>query len=144
MGTVYAPTSPLMAPVQGGAAGVPTGRGFRELCLSLRCERDRDSRCDSNPASPKYLSNFGQSDLNGAGTGCALYQGDLLAFTSGLLTVYNLSTPTAPQRIGQNQFDFGSHFLSGTMAYVSTQLQLLRTEFESACHVKPGNFTSTI
>jgi hypothetical protein len=84
--------------------------------------------CDANgiaiidvtsAASPKYLSNFGQYDVNGAGQGCAIDQGDLLAFSSGLLNVYNL-TPFSLARIGQSQFYFGDVFLSGTMAYIST------------------------
>ena len=37
LGTVYAPTSPLMVPLQGGASGIAQRCGFRELCLSLRC-----------------------------------------------------------------------------------------------------------
>ena len=57
--------------------------------------------------------------MNGAGQGCAIDQGDLLAFSSGLLNVYNL-TPFSLQRIGQTQFYFGDIFFSGTMAYVST------------------------
>lgn len=75
----------------------------------------------ANTSAPKFLSNFGQFDLNGAGQSCAIYQGDLLAFTSGLLNVYSLATPTSPQRIGQNQFYSGDTFISNNNAYVSTE-----------------------
>jgi hypothetical protein len=74
----------------------------------------------ANPSAPTYLSNFGQYDVDGAGENCALYQGDLLAFTSGLLNVYNLATPTAPVRLTQNQFYYGNTVFAGTTAYVST------------------------
>lgn len=120
MGTVYAPTSPLVVPLQGGASGVA------QVAISgnyaYLCDANGVAIIDvSNPASPKYLSNFGATDLNGAGTGCAIYQGDLLAFTSGLLAVYSLATPTAPQRIGLNQFQYGGVFLSNSTGYVSSR-----------------------
>lgn len=119
LGTVYAPTSPLLVPVQGGVQGTPNvvvSGNYAYLC-----DANGIAIIDvTNPAAPKYLSNFGQTDLNGAGTGCALYQGDLLAYTSGLLVVYSIATPTAPSRIGQNQFPYGSHFLSNSTAYVSS------------------------
>src|SRR5580704_9663279 len=121
MGTVYAPTSPLVAPLQGGtqaSANVVVTSNYAYLC-----DANGIAIIDvSNAASPKFLSNFGQTDLNGAGTGCALYQGDLLAFTSGLMAAYSLATPTAPQRIGLNQFQFGSRFLSNTTAYVASDI----------------------
>jgi uncharacterized protein (TIGR03437 family) len=119
VGSVSAPTSPLLVPLQGGVQGTPNvviSGNYAYLC-----DANGIAIIDvTNPASPKYLSNFGQTDLNGAGTGCAIYQGNLLAFTSGLLAAYSLATPTAPQRIGQNQFPYGSRFLSSTTAYVSS------------------------
>jgi uncharacterized protein (TIGR03437 family) len=120
LGTVYAPTSPLLVPLQGGASGVA------QVAVSANyaylCDVNGIAIIDvSNPASPKYLSNFGQTDLNGAGTGCGIYQGNLLAFTSGLLAVYSLAIPTAPQRIGLNQFQFGSVFLTNATGYVSSR-----------------------
>jgi uncharacterized protein (TIGR03437 family) len=120
IGTVAVQTSAIQSPLQGAIhtdANVVVSGSNAYLCdangiaiLNV-----------SNPASPQALSNFGQYDVNGAGEGCALYQGDLLAFTSAQLNVYNLATPTSPQRVGQNQFYFGNTFLSGTNAYVSTQ-----------------------
>jgi uncharacterized protein (TIGR03437 family) len=119
LGTVYAPTSPLLVPLQGGAAGV--AQVVVSGNYAYLCDANGIAIIDvTNPASPKYLSNFGQTDLNGAGTGCALFQGDLLAFTSALLAVYSLATPTSPQRIGLNQFEYGSRFLSSTTAYISS------------------------
>ncbi len=121
MGTIYAPTSPLVAPLQGGtqaSANVVVTGNYAYLC-----DANGIAIIDiSNAASPKFLSNFGQTDLNGAGTGCSLYQGDLLAFASGLMAAYSLATPTAPQRIGLNQFQFGSRFLSNTTAYVASDI----------------------
>src|SRR3984957_17919001 len=121
MGTIYAPTSPLVAPLQGGtqaSANVVVTGNYAYLC-----DANGIAIIDiSNAASPKFLSNFGQTDLNGAGTGCSLYQGDLLAFASGLMAAYSLATPTAPQRIGLNQFQSGSRFLSNTTAYVASDI----------------------
>ncbi len=52
-----------------------------------------------------------------------LIKGDLLAFSErGLMAAYSLATPTAPQRIGLNQFQFGSRFLSNTTAYVASDI----------------------
>jgi hypothetical protein len=119
LGSVAAPTSALTAPLQAGPAGaaqVVVSGNYAYLC-----DVNGIAIIDvTNPASPKYLSNFGQTDLNGAGTGCALFQGDLLAFTSGLLAVYSLAVPTSPQLIGLNQFESGADFLSSTTAYISS------------------------
>lgn len=129
LGTVYAPTSPLLVPLQGGASGV--AQVVVSGSYAYLCDANGIAIIDvSNAASPKYLSNFGQTDLNGAGVGCALFQGDLLAFTSGLLAVYSLATPTSPQRIGLNQFQFGSHFLSATTAYVSSQTYTYGADYQ--------------
>jgi uncharacterized protein (TIGR03437 family) len=120
LGTVYAPTSPLLVPLQGGASGV--AQVVVSANYAYLCDANGIAIIDvTSPASPKYLSNFGQTDLNGAGTGCALFQGDLLAFTSGLLAAYSLASPTSPQRIGLNQFEYGSNFLSNTTAYISSR-----------------------
>lgn len=120
IGTVVAPTSPQLLPLQG-----PTHTNANVVVSgndAYLCDANGIAIVDvSNPASPQYLSNFGEYDVNGAGEGCALYQGDLLAFTSGMLNVYSLATPAAPQSIGQNQFYFGNTFFSGTNAYVSTE-----------------------
>jgi uncharacterized protein (TIGR03437 family) len=121
LATISTPTSPLVLPVQGGAI-----TGSAQVVVSgnyaYLCDANGIAIIDvTTPSSPKYLSNFGQTDLNGAGAGCALYQGDLLAFTSGLLAVYSLATPTAPQKIGLNQFQNGNRYLSATTAYVSSQ-----------------------
>jgi len=129
IGTVYAPTSPLLVPLQGGASGIA------QVAVSgnyaYLCDVNGIAIIEvSTPASPKYLSNFGQTDLNGAGTGCDLYQGDLLGFTSGLLATYNLAVPTSPQRIGLNQFEYGSHFLSSTTAYISAPTITYGTNFQ--------------
>jgi len=119
IGSVYAPTSPLLVPLQGGASGV--AQVVVSGSYAYVCDANGIAIIDvSNPAAPKFLSNFGQTDLNGAGTGCDLFQGDLLGFTSGLLATYSLATPTAPQRIGLNQFQYGNHFLSNATAYIST------------------------
>jgi uncharacterized protein (TIGR03437 family) len=119
-GTVAAPTSPLVLPVQGAThsnANVVVSGNYAYLC-----DANGIAIVDvSNPASPKYLSNFGQFDMNGAGEGCAIDQGDLLGFTSAQLNVYSLAVPASPQRIGQNQFYFGNTFFSGTNAYVATE-----------------------
>ncbi len=119
VGTATAATSPIILPAQGAAhanANVVVAGNYAYLC-----DANGIAILDvTNPASPKYLSNFGQFDLNGAGQGCALYQGDLLAFTTGFLNVYSLAVPTSPQRIGQNQFYFGNTFFSGNNAYVAT------------------------
>jgi hypothetical protein len=119
VGNAVAPTTPQVLPLQGPAhtnANVVVSGNYAYLC-----DANGIAIVDvTNPASPKYLSNFGQFDLNGAGQGCAIYQGDLLAFTTALLNVYSLATPTAPQRIGQNQFYFGNTFFSATNAYVGT------------------------
>ncbi len=120
LGTAAAPTSPITPPVQGAIhsnANVAVFGNYAYLC-----DANGIAILDvSAPASPKYLSNFGQFDLAGAGQGCAVYQSDLLAFTGSQLNVYSLATLTSPQRIGQNQFNFGNTFFSGTNAYVSTQ-----------------------
>jgi uncharacterized protein (TIGR03437 family) len=120
IGTAVAPTSPLILPVQGAThanANVVVSGNDAYLC-----DMNGIAIFDvTSPASPKYLSNFGQFDVNGAGQGCAIDQGNLLAFTTGQLNTYSLATPTSPQRIGQNQFHFGNTFFSGTNAYVSTQ-----------------------
>jgi uncharacterized protein (TIGR03437 family) len=120
IGSAAAVTSPMQPPTQGmthANANVVVSGNYAYLC-----DANGIAVLDvSNPAAPKYLSNFGQFDLNGAGEGCALYQGDLLAFTTGLLNVYSLAVPASPQRIGQNQFNFGNTFFSATNAYVSTQ-----------------------
>jgi uncharacterized protein (TIGR03437 family) len=120
IGSVTAPTSPLRPPLQGtttaGATLTLSGN------LAYLCDANGIAIIDvTNATSPKYLSNFGQLDLNGAGRGCAISQGALLGYSTGLLSVYDLTTPTSPQRIGQSQFFFGNTFLSGTMAYISTQ-----------------------
>jgi hypothetical protein len=120
LGSVAATTSPVQPPVQGAthsnANVVVSGNN------AYLCDSNGIAILDvSSAASPQYLSNFGQYDVNGAGEGCALYQGDLLGFASALLNVYSLTTATAPQRIGQNQFYYGNTFFSGTNAYVSTQ-----------------------
>jgi uncharacterized protein (TIGR03437 family) len=118
-GTAAAPTSPAILPVQSTAH--PNGNVVVAGNYAYLCDANGIAILDvTNPASPKYLSNFGQFDLNGAGQGCALYQGDLLAFTSALLNVYSLAVPTSPQRIGQNQFYFGNTFFSNNNAYVAT------------------------
>jgi uncharacterized protein (TIGR03437 family) len=120
IGTVAAPSSPLEPPLQGAMHA--NGNVVVSGNDAYLCDANGIAILDvSHPATPQYLSNFGQYDVNGAGEGCALYQGDLLASASALLNVYNLATPTSPQRIGQNQFYFGNTFLSGTNAYVSTQ-----------------------
>lgn len=119
IGTAVTPTSPAILPVQGAAhanGNVAVAGNYAYLC-----DANGIAIVDvTNAASPKYLSNFGQFDMNGAGQGCAIYQGDLLAFTTGFLNVYSLATPTSPQRIGQNQFFFGNTFFSGNNAYVAT------------------------
>jgi uncharacterized protein (TIGR03437 family) len=118
LGTVPAPTSPVIAPLQGAVHS--NGNVVLSGNTAYMCDANGIAIIDVTSAtSPKYLSNFGQYDVNGAGQGCAIDQGDLLAFSSGLLNVYSL-TPFSLQRIGQNQFYFGDVFLSGTMAYVST------------------------
>jgi uncharacterized protein (TIGR03437 family) len=120
MGSVAAATSPLTLPLQG--AGHTNGTVVVSGNDAYLCDASGIAIIDvTSAAAPKYLSNFGQFDLNGVGANCALYQGDLLAFTSGLLNTYSLATPAAPQRIGQNQFHFGSTFFSNTTAYVATQ-----------------------
>lgn len=119
VGTVAAPTSAIQLPWQGPAH--TNGNVVISGNYAYLCDTNGIAVVDvTNPASPQYLSNAGQYDVDGAGQGCALYQGDLLAFTSGLLNTYSLATPTAPQKIGQSQFYFGDTFLSGTFAYVST------------------------
>jgi uncharacterized protein (TIGR03437 family) len=129
VGTVYAPTSPLLVPLQGGASGVAQVVVMGNY--AYLCDVDGIAIIDiTNPASPKYLSNFGQTDFNGAGTGCDFFQGDLLGFTSGLLATYSLASPTAPQRIGLNQFQYGSHFLSATTAYISTPTITYTTNYQ--------------
>jgi len=120
VGNAAAPTSPLVLPLQGpshsNANVVVTGN------TAYLCDANGIAIVNvSNAASPQYLSNFGQYDVDGAGEGCALYQGDLLGFTTAQLNVYNIATLTAPQRIAQNQFYFGNTFFFGTNAYVSTQ-----------------------
>lgn len=121
IGSAAAATSPLIAPVQGPAHA--NGNVVVSGNNAYLCDANGIAILNvSNPASPQYLSNFGQFDVNGAGRGCALDQGDLLAFTTGQLNAYSLATPTAPVRIGQNQFYFGDTFYSGTMAYVTTQV----------------------
>jgi uncharacterized protein (TIGR03437 family) len=118
LGTVAATTSPIVLPLQGPAHS--NGNVVLSGSTAYLCDANGIAILDvTNAAAPKYLSNFGQYDVNGAGEGCAIDQGDLLAFSSGLLNVYSL-TPFSLQRIGQNQFYFGDVFLSGTMAYVST------------------------
>jgi uncharacterized protein (TIGR03437 family) len=118
LGTGAAPTSPIVLPLQGPTHS--SGNVVVSGNTAYLCDANGIAIIDvTNAASPKYLSNFGQYDVNGAGQGCALDQGDLLVFSSGLLNVYNL-TPFSLQRVGQNQFYFGDVFLSGTMAYVST------------------------
>jgi uncharacterized protein (TIGR03437 family) len=118
LGTVPAPTSPVIAPLQGAVHS--NGNVVLSGNTAYMCDANGIAIIDvTSAASPKYLSNFGQYDVNGAGQGCAIDQGDLLAFSSGLLNVYNL-TPFSLQRIGQTQFYFGDIFFSGTMAYVST------------------------
>ena len=120
LGTLAAATSPVVAPLQGAIH--PTANVVVSGNNAYLCDANGIAIIDvSTPASPKYLSNFGQFDVIGAGQGCALYQGDLLASTTALLNVYSLATPTLPQRIAQNQFYFGNTFFSGTTAYVSTQ-----------------------
>jgi uncharacterized protein (TIGR03437 family) len=117
-GAVAAPTSPVLPPLQGPTHS--NGNVVLSGSTAYLCDADGIAIIDAtNPSTPKYLSNFGQYDVNGAGQGCAIDQGDLLAFSSGLLNVYSL-TPFFLQRIGQNQFYFGDVLLSGAMAYVST------------------------
>jgi uncharacterized protein (TIGR03437 family) len=117
LGTVAAATSPAVLPLQGPTHS--NGNVVLSGNTAYLCDANGIAILDvTNAAAPKYLSNFGQYDVNGAGQGCAIDQGDLLAFSSGLLNVYTLSA--SPQRIGQNQFYFGDVFFSGTMAYVST------------------------
>jgi uncharacterized protein (TIGR03437 family) len=117
-GTVAAATSPVVAPLQGAVHS--NGNLVLSGSTAYLCDANGIAIIDvTSAASPKYLSNFGQYDVNGAGQGCAIEQGDLLVFSSGLLNVYSL-TPFSLQRIGQNQFYFGDVFFSGTMAYVST------------------------
>ena len=116
-GTLPAPTSAVLAPLQGAAHA--NGNVVLSGNTAYLCDANGIAILDvTNPASPQYVSNFGQYDVNGAGQGCAIDQGDLLAFSSGLLNVYSLTFSL--QRIGQNQFYYGDVFLSGTMAYVST------------------------
>lgn len=117
LGTVAAATSPAVLPLQGPTHS--NGNVVLSGNTAYLCDANGIAILDvTNAAAPKYLSNFGQYDVNGAGQGCAIDQGDLLAFSSGLLNVYTLSA--SPQLIGQNQFYFGDVFFSGTMAYVST------------------------
>ena len=117
-GTVAAATSPIVLPLQGPA--LSNGNVVLSGNTAYLCDANGIAILDvTNPSAPKYLSNFGQYDVNGAGEGCAIDQEDLLAFSSGLLNVYSL-TPFSLQRIGQSQFYYGDVFLSGTMAYVST------------------------
>lgn len=118
LGTVTAATSPAVLPLEGPTHS--NGNVVLSGNTAYLCDANGIAILDvTNAAAPKYLSNFGQYDVNGAGQGCAIDQGDLLAFSSGLLNVYSL-TPFSLQRIGQNQFYFGDVFFSGTMAYVST------------------------
>jgi uncharacterized protein (TIGR03437 family) len=119
LGTAAATTSAIQPPVQGApyanANVVVSGNN------AYVCDANGVGVMNvGNPAVPASLANFGQFDMNGAGQGCALFQGDLLAFTSGFINIYNLATPTSPQRIGQSQFYSGYTFLSGTTAYIST------------------------
>ena len=126
-GTVVAPTSAVVAPLQGATHS--NGNVALSGNNAYLCDANGIAIIDvTSPAAPKYLSNFGQFDVNGAGQGCALDQGDLLAFSSGLLNVYNL-TPFSLQRLGQNQFNFGDMFISGTMAYVSTAAYNVDAQF---------------
>jgi uncharacterized protein (TIGR03437 family) len=119
IGTVTAPTTALQLPWQGPAHS--NGNVVLSGSTAYLCDANGIAIIDvTSAASPKYLSNFGQYDMDGAGQGCVLSQGDLLAFTSGDLNVYSLATPASPQKIAQNQFYFGDMFFSGTMAYVST------------------------
>jgi uncharacterized protein (TIGR03437 family) len=119
LGTVAAPTSPMQPPVQGATHA--NGNVVVSGNTAYLCDANGIAIIDvSNAASPQFLSFFGQNDVNGAGQGCALYQGDLLAFTSGLLNVYSIG-PSTLQRIGQSQFYSGYTVISNTTAYVSTQ-----------------------
>lgn len=118
LGTVAAPTSAVLAPLQGAVHS--NGNVVLSGNTAYLCDANGIAVIDVTSAvSPKYLSNFGQFDVNGAGEGCALYQGDLLGSSSGFLNVYSLGL-FGMQLIGQNQFHFGDTFFSGTTAYVST------------------------
>ncbi len=121
LATIATPTTPTSAPIQGPAHSSGT----------VAISGSTAYVCDANgiaivsvatAATPKVLSNFGEYDLNGAGSQCEVSQGNLLAFTTGFLIVYNIGAPTAPQRIGMNQFYYGSKFLENNTAYVWTQI----------------------
>lgn len=121
LSTLAVLTTPLEPPLQG--PGHTAGNVAISGNYAYFCDANGIAIFDvSNPASPKYISNFGEYDLNGAGQGCALYQGNLVEYTTGLFIVYSLGTPTAPQRIGLTQFYFGSTFFSGTNAYIWSQI----------------------
>jgi uncharacterized protein (TIGR03437 family) len=119
LATLAAATSPMPAPVQGATHA--NGNVVVSGNTAYLCDSNGIAILDvTNAASPQFLSFFGQNDVNGAGQGCALYQGDLLAYTSGLLNVYSIG-PSTLQRVGQSQFYSGYTFISNTTAYVSTQ-----------------------